>query len=152
MYCLQVLKCVFFQHLNEPNTTKELNLFLFNLVNMTSTVGHHVYFRNPSITQLIWCSYQNICESGNWFKTLTSAPSSDFFNTATTSSWKATSSTHLGLLFKVKKIFNKPQSRTSYHRNIHRFGLSPAQWSLIGPQVQYIKMLQSCQRFTNLVC
>lgn len=31
---------------------------------------------------------------------LTSAPSRDFFNTATTSSWKATSSTHLGLLQK----------------------------------------------------
>lgn len=29
---------------------------------------------------------------------LTSAPSRDFFNTATTSSWKATSSTHFGLL------------------------------------------------------
>lgn len=31
---------------------------------------------------------------------LTSAPSRDFFNTATTSSWKATSSTHFGLLQK----------------------------------------------------
>lgn len=35
---------------------------------------------------------------------LTSAPSRDFLSTATTSSWKATSSTHLGLLQKKKKI------------------------------------------------
>lgn len=52
---------------------------------------------------------------------LTSAPSRDFFNTATTSSWKATSSTHFGLLEFIeergkKKLVWVPHKLQYQHR------------------------------------
>lgn len=46
---------------------------------------------------------------------LTSAPSKDFFRTATTSSWKATSSTHFGRLQKNPRDYLVYNSR---HRNV----------------------------------